>query len=110
MAKKIINLTPHPITLANSNDEIVLTIPSSGSARLATTQKVVGEINGFSVNKTFYGQVEGLPDPIVDTIFVVSLLVAQQVSERDDVVAPDSGPSALREGGLIKAVRGFVRA
>lgn len=109
--KKLVNLTPHEISLANAQGEIIETIPSTGYCRLATTQETVDNINGFPVNRTIYGSVEGLPEPPQeDTIFIVSLLVAQQVPNRSDVVAPDSGSSAIREGGQIKAVKGFVRA
>lgn len=105
-----VNLTPHTISLANDVGEIVLTVPSTGYCRVATTQEKIGEINGFPINKTTYGVVEGLPDPDPDTVYVVSILVAQQVPDRGDVVAPDSGPTAIRESGQIKAVKGFVRA
>jgi hypothetical protein len=105
-----INLTPHEISLANQAGEIVLTVPSTGNCRVATTQRIVGDVDGFPINKTTYGAVEGLPEPELDTVYVVSILVAQQVPERSDVVAPDTGATCVRENGQIKAVRGFVRA
>ncbi len=108
---KFVNLTPHEINLANAAGEIILSVPSTGgSCRVSTTQKVVGTIDGFTVNKTTYGAIEGLPEPADDTVYIVSILVAQLVPDRSDVVAPDSGPTAIRENGQIKAVKGFVRA
>lgn len=112
----LVNLTPHEITLADASGEIVRTIPSVGSARIATTQQVVGEVDGFPVNQTTYGAIEGLPDPAPETVYIVSLVVAQKAADRTDVVAPDSGPSAVRyakdhpRAGQIVAVRGFVKA
>lgn len=108
---KLVNLTPHAISLANADGEIIRTIESTGSCRVATSQEKVGDIDGFSVNKTTYGVVEGLPAPEDDTIYIVSILVAQLVVHgRSDVVAPDTGATAIRENGQIKAVKGFVRA
>lgn len=102
---QFINLTPHAINLANADGEITLTIPASGqTARIASTQTVVGEINGIPVRRTDWGQVEGLPEAQEGVVFVVSTLVAQAV-RRADVVSPDTGPTDVREGGLVKAVR-----
>ena len=87
------------------------------------------------VVKTEFGEVEGLPlectncrkiqncpvdletlqespcplqEPVV--IFIVSSLVAQAIAGRKDIVAPDTGPTAIRdEDGQIKAVTRFQR-
>jgi hypothetical protein len=102
---RFINLTPHAINLANAEGEIISTIPASGqTARIASTQTVVGEVNGIPVRRTDWGKVEGLPEPQDGVVLVVSTLVAQ-ATHRADVVSPDTGPTAVREGGLVKAVR-----
>lgn len=102
---KMVNLTPHDINVVV--DETTITIPKSGTvARVTSTQTEVGTINGIPVVKTVFGAVEGLPEPEMDTIYVVSSLVLAQL-ERADVVAPDTGPTALRENGQIVAVRRF---
>jgi len=60
--KKLINLTPHPITVVGEDGEVKLVIPPSGKiARVKTEQTVIGEINGIPVVKTVFGDVEGLP-------------------------------------------------
>lgn len=101
----MVNLTPHDINVVVG--ETTITIPKSGTvARVTSTQTEVGNINGIPVVKTVFGTVEGLPEPEIDTIYIVSSLVLAQL-ERVDVVAPDTGPTALRENGQIVAVRRF---
>jgi len=81
---QFINLTPHAINLANGEGEVVLTIEASGEvARVATKPgEKVGELN----------EVEGLPAPQDGTVYIVSGLVGGQVTGRDDVVVPGTGP------------------
>lgn len=78
---KIINLTPHPINLIGIGE-----IPSSGIARLEEKVEVVGDIDGIPIIKKQLGKIIGLPEPQPDTIFVVSLPVAQ-AAKRADVLA-----------------------
>lgn len=57
--------------------------------------------------KNTYGDMTGLPGPAPDTIYIVSSLVlaALQGKGRTDVVAPDTGPPAIRDAqGRIVAV------
>ena len=84
---KIINLTPHPLVIQRA-DGTSETIESSGIARCATTETVVGEVNGIPVVRTTFGAVEGLPDAALDTVYVVSSLTAQAVPHRRDVFIP----------------------
>lgn len=89
---KIVNLTPHSINLLVDDKEIV--IPPSGTiARAATERRQIDTIKidgvDIPVNKTVFGDVVGLPDPKPDTIFIVSMLVANAVPHRDDVFIVD---------------------
>ena len=93
---KIVNLTPHPINLIpNGHDGPVVIIQPSGTvARCATTriQFDTVDVEGLTiaVNRTEFGEVMGLPEPQPDTLYVVSMLVAQAVSgTRDDVLVVD---------------------
>ena len=85
MKTKIVNLTPHEITICG------LVIPPSGIiARLSEETKImrtiiVNEVE-IPIIAKFYGKIVDLPEPEVDTVFVVSLLVAQQ-AQRGDVFA-----------------------
>ena len=80
----IVNLTPHMITLLISGK--MVEIPSSGLARCASCEELVGEVDGISVYRNSYGEVSGLPEPKEDTIYVVSRLVAEALKgSRNDV-------------------------
>jgi len=116
-AVRFVNLTPHEIVVLDAGNNVVLRVPPSGSvARVATREKIIGNINGVPVVTTEYGQVEGLPAPMPGTVFIVSLLVLQALKaqgvNRGDVVAPNTSPTSLGavrdEKGQIIGVRSFV--
>ena len=107
---KIINLTLHAITFTPSADE-TQTITSSGVARVATTPGQ--DLGGGLWSAPTWGDVEGLPAPRPDTIYVVSALVAGRCVGRDDVFSPGTGPQdgAVRnERGQIVAVTRLIQA
>lgn len=126
---KVVNLTPHTITLLvkgtgiNHGQEAEVVIASTGIARveskdstlnyMATDEPVQWPDGGlFDVTERTLGDIIGLPEPEESTVCVVSMPVAQRAAElgRQDVFGPDTGTSAVRdEKGLIKAVRGLVR-
>ena len=104
---KIVNLTPHAITLVGEDGSVIATFPPSGVvARVATSTEVVGSLMGAPVKHTIFGEVEGIPAPQEGTVYLVSTLVAQ-AAKRSDVVSPDTGPTAVRENGQVVGVRGF---
>ena len=98
----IVNLTPHALNLMPEGpDGPMVTIPPSGQvARCAVDWVQVNTVtvDGITVpvNQTRFW-IFDLPDPQPDTIFVVSMLVAQAVPERldvfivDDTVRDDQG-------------------
>lgn len=109
----IANYTPHTIDVVDQSDTVIRSYASQGVARVKTTSVVIGEVDGVSIVKTVFGDVEGLPEPDGVTTFVVSMVVAQ-AANREDVVGPDSGPTALRftdgpRKGQIIGVRAFTR-
>lgn len=114
MEVNLVNLTPHEISIANEAGEIIATIPPSGQvARITTCQAVAEKINlphgEVEVVATVFGQPEGIPQAEIGTRYVVSSLVAQ-ASNRQDLIAPDTGPTAVRDGnGRIIAVRRFQK-
>lgn len=107
----IINLTPHAITIFREGDEPLVIQPTAPSARVRQEFEEDGTVESIPVVRAITGQVENLPDPAMDTIYVVSALVAQQCQDRNDVYAPDTSPSgAVRDDkGLIVGVKGLVR-
>jgi hypothetical protein len=107
---RLINLTPHEITIVREDNKIVLP-PSGTIARVATTRRVVTtiEVDGMTipVHRVEFGQVENLPEPQPGTWYIVSAIVAQAAPGRDDLVIPDD---AVRdEQGRIVGARALAR-
>lgn len=110
---KVINLTPHMITIMGEGNKYALNIEPSGKlARVTAATETVGTImvktdvgTSFEVpiTATRYGEVEGLPDPAPNTIYVVSSLVAGRVPDREDVFIPNE--SVRDEEGRIIGCR-----
>lgn len=117
---KVVNLTPHELTVYQDG-QVMIRIPASGTvARVKSRATFVGNVQlddiygGWTIPivKTEYGEIENLPDPQPGTVNIVSILVAQVLQgKRDDVVAPDTGPeSVVRDSeGKILGVRRFTR-
>lgn len=113
---KLVNLTPHdlrirfePETNVVHLDTDILIVPTNPPCRIAQTSIEVEAINGIPVKKSVFGAIENLPAPQEDTVYIVSLPVAQN-AHRVDVVSPDTSPTggAVRvSNGQIFAVRGF---
>lgn len=84
---KLVNLTPHDLIIVMPDGKN-MTIPASGSvARIACETHDTGKtINGIPVTHTTYTDPMGLPQPEKDTIYIVSLMVAERVPERADVM------------------------
>ena len=113
---KIVNLTPHPLTLRRPDGTELEIAPSpQGPARVsATPGSHAGEIEGVPVyGAPTWGEVSGLPAPEDDTVYIVSSLVAAHISGRGDVYVPGTGPKdgAVRnEQGHIVAVTRLIKA
>lgn len=61
------------------------------------------------VHTALYGGIEDLPEPQEGVIYIVSKMV-HDMSTRQDIIYPDTGPSALRdEQGMIVSVCRFLR-
>lgn len=96
MIKKLVNLTPHAITVAGGN-----VFPPDGTvARVATIQKSRGMVMGIPIASVAFGRVIGLPDPVEGTGWVVSGMVREAVPHRKDVFSP---------GALVRDGAGMVQ-
>jgi len=105
---EIVNLTPHPLTIERT-DGTVAAIPATGAvARLAVTREarpaVKTTVGEFAVTTPKLGAIEGLPDPQVGKIYVVSALVAD-AAKRSDVFSP--GELVRDSEGKIIGARGL---
>lgn len=100
---RLVNLTPHAVTLIASNGSQVVVQPSGSLARVATTEKVVGntEIEGleFPIVATQFGEVQGLPEQEEGTMYLVSALVKEAAAARGDLVSP--GAQVRNEQGQV---------
>jgi len=112
---KFVNLTPHEVVVYDQEGrEIVLRIPPSGKvARVTSTTRVVGEVNGIPVRRVEYGSIVDLPEPQENTIYIVSTLVLLALKEkgvaRNDIVSPDTNTdSVIRDSqGRVIGVKYF---
>ena len=85
---RVVNCTPHPVTIVE-NGVVVRTIPTSGEvARLSVSTEPAGEVMGISVTRTVFGEPVGLPEPKLGTCYIVSQRVKNALPERDDLVVP----------------------
>lgn len=103
------NLTPHEIVVRPDNRRERIFAPSGTVARVSSVLIHRDAVDGIPVVVAKWGNVDDLPDPVDDTIYIVSSLVLSHVHDRTDVVSPDTSPSgAIRDDqGRIVAVRGF---
>ena len=119
---KLINLTPHIVRL-NGGKEFP---PSGQVARVKANHVLYGwlsegtdgvvELNddffrdAVPVYTPVFGQVEGLPEPAKDKMYIVSGVVAAACRDRDDVLCPATGhPETVRRNGDVWSVPGFSR-
>jgi hypothetical protein len=98
----ILNYTPHEIVIVGSVNEVIMRIPSSGSARCHSEQLQAAWVNEIPLNITVFNEVIGLPDPQKDTVIVVPLNVAETLrGTRHDIVVLDD--VVHDEDNVIKA-------
>lgn len=122
---RVVNLTPHAI-MYRVGEGRDITFPAAGTvARVAMVDTPAerdlydygfcgagdgGQDFAFRVVTQTPGPVEGLPDPESGTLFIVSRMVLDAIrGNRRDVVAPDTGTTAMRDAqGRILGVTRFV--
>lgn len=129
---KLVNLTPQPIFLrmrrfcdnrsASTLYRDVKIEPSGTIARLKIKDLKLGQISipqpfywpdggWIDLAEREYGEIEGLPEREVGTIYIVSTPVAQRAAQlgRRDVYALDYRKEIRDENGKLVAVGGLVR-
>lgn len=83
---QIINLTSHTLNEITSGKNIA---PSGIVARVNQSNVKSAEYDGIPIYTTTFGDLEGLPEPVEGTIYVVSAMALNAVDDsRTDVVAP----------------------
>lgn len=84
----IVNLTPHPVHLIRDDGTTTTIQPEPVSARVVTTSRRVGDVDGVPIIEEHYGQVTGLPEAEPGVVYVVSRVVAAACPERRDLLVP----------------------
>jgi hypothetical protein len=107
---KIVNLNKHVIVVLFAGVETKYE-PSGMVASVEVKQTIGAEVNGIPCVKNEYGEVVGLPAPENDTLYLVNAIVLERAKSamgRRDCIAPDTGPTAIRDKGQVIAVVRFV--
>ncbi len=89
---RLLNYTPHRNLAYLTSDGGLVPLPPLGNARAEVEREPSGTLaveGGLPVYAVRYGEVRGLPDPTPGVYLVVSMLVAQLLPEREDLVFPD---------------------
>ncbi len=98
------NLTPHTVTILQEDGTVFKQFPSSGIARATQSQVYAGHLDGIELVRTSFGAPIGLPDPQMDTYYIVSLATAnaaKAVGRRVDDLLLTSDPVRDSEGRII---------
>ncbi|ALA06416.1 hypothetical protein P1312_051 [Thermobifida phage P1312] len=85
---RLVNLTPHPVTLVTANGDEVVIQPEETPARIPTTTTPAGDVNGIPLVVEQLGDANSvLPTPQPDTVYIVARPVAERAN-RPDLVVP----------------------
>ena len=102
---EFINLTPHAIVM---NDGRVF----EPSGTIPRVQQFMSDFDGNQIAIQSFGEVENMPAPKADTVYIVSAMVLSALGkDRQDCVAPATNhtETVRNEKGHIMSVPGFVR-
>lgn len=97
----LVNLTPHPINVYDSENNLIKVFESEGVVRVS--EKIIPlykEVDGCPLVVKSYGSVMGLPEPRPGVYFIVSTIVTQSEAHRKDLVVP-SEPVRDDKGVMI---------
>lgn len=108
---RVVNLTPHEVTVFDDNDVVIKTYPSAGLARASQANTPVDNIDGVLVVSTSYGEVTGLPEPTEGTVFIVSFITVNAARAHgrttDDLLVTSS--PVRNDRGQVIGCRAFAR-
>lgn len=85
---KLVNCTPHSISILNHGTGEFETINASGILpRVSQTVEEIGKLGNYTLTQNTYGEVTNLPEPESNTFFIVSMMVKNACPERKDLLA-----------------------
>lgn len=87
---KVVNMTPHGVSICNNEGEVIRVYPASGQMIRLKSETVRDEKlpDGTPISRTVFGEPVGLPDEDGETVYIVSQIVKNALPERDDLVVP----------------------
>ncbi|AKA44369.1 hypothetical protein PPSC2_26980 (plasmid) [Paenibacillus polymyxa SC2] len=110
---QVVNLTPYEVKIVDDGGAVIKAYPATGKmVRVNTNDIQLPSVDEVPVVRVEYTDVDGLPESRPNTIYLVSVLVAQALGgSRRDVYTPDTGPeSVFRDaGGQIVGVRRLMQ-
>jgi len=84
---RIVNLTPHPVTLVTAGGDEVVIQPEATPARIPATTTPVGEVNGIPLVREELEDADSvLPAPQPGVVYVVARPVAERANRADLLV------------------------
>lgn len=105
---KLINLTPHNITvcLTDTTPFRYRNYERSGTvARVSQISTVVDTVDGVPISTVRFGAVVDLPDVVPGVIYIVSAMVKSAAANRIDLVSP--GELVRDDSGNVIGCKGF---
>ena len=103
----LVNMTPHDLNIVQIDGSILTVAPSGFVPRCASSEVVDGTIgNLIQVTRQTLGEVEGLPESLPATFYIVSRLVAS-AANRPDLLVP--GPLGRDDQGRVIGCKGLSR-
>ena len=105
---KFVNLTPIDITVILGEELYAnrKTFFKSGTvARVSQESTVDFTVDGINISNVKFGPVVGLPQSVDGVIYIVSAMVKNAVTNRDDCVSP--GELARDNCGNVIGCKGF---
>lgn len=106
MKERLVNLSPHSITILNEDNEVVRELPPrpEDPPRVEEEVEELGTHAAVPIVKKTFGEIKGLPEPKKGVLYITSALVAKAASGRDDLLVPNT---IRDEDGNILGCRSF---
>lgn len=101
-----VNLTPHEVNVVKTDGTIVSFPPSTVPARVGQTFIQFDTIDGIRMYVSKLDKVTALPKPEKNVIYIVSAMVKERESCRNDLVSP--GNLIRDEKGRVIGCEGFI--
>jgi hypothetical protein len=112
---KLVNLTDHTLRLRTPDHQVQVVYPSGMTARVEEVREAPKLLPGIPVpyvEHVNYGRLSCMPPPEDGVIYLTSRVIHYHpdIRGRDDVYAPDAGPSAVRINGHVYAVTQLMKS